>query len=155
MTKQFEFGLARPSDVIDANNLLVTAERRLYDTIYISASQSEIEALGHEALNEFQGRNRAGPPGVGKERGPSIRNHSDDAEVQSRKTGMSVAARYSLSVLMVLWTVGCGQKDTKVVEETTTWAAKVEKSLHRWETIGSLKPLRGGDCQFGGGRHSS
>ncbi|MCX5833868.1 MAG: TolC family protein [Deltaproteobacteria bacterium] len=57
VTKQFEFGLASIIDVIDANNLLVTAERQLYDAIYTYqlANLSLKRATG-ELLNEFQGQ---------------------------------------------------------------------------------------------------
>jgi len=57
---------------------------------------------------------------------------------------MTVATGLLLSVLMIMWTVGCGQKEAKVVEEKTynVQVATVEKKSLRptVETIGSLKP---------------
>ena len=66
VTKQFEFGLASIIDVIDANNLLVTAERQLYDAIYTYqlANLSLKRATG-ELLNEFQGQAQRQPPPAG------------------------------------------------------------------------------------------
>ncbi len=57
VTKQFEFGLASIIDVIDANNLLVTAERQLYDAIYTyQLANLRLKRATGELLNEFQGR---------------------------------------------------------------------------------------------------
>ena len=61
-----------------------------------------------------------------------------------RENRMTVATGLLLSVLMIMWTVGCGQKEAKVLEEKTynVQVAKVEKKSLRptVETIGSLKP---------------
>ncbi len=57
VTKQFEFGLASIIDVIDANNLLVTAERQLYDAIYTyQLANLRLKRATGELLNEFQGQ---------------------------------------------------------------------------------------------------
>jgi len=66
VTKQFEFGLASIIDVIYANNLLVTAERQLYDAIYTYqlANLSLKRATG-ELLNEFQGQTQRETPPAG------------------------------------------------------------------------------------------
>jgi len=57
VTKQFEFGLASIIDVIDANNLLVTAERQLYDAIYTyQLANLRLKRATGELLDEFQGQ---------------------------------------------------------------------------------------------------
>jgi outer membrane protein len=57
VTKQFEFGLASIIDVIDANNLLVTAERQLYDAIYTyQLAILRLKRATGELLNEFLGQ---------------------------------------------------------------------------------------------------
>jgi outer membrane protein len=57
VTKQFEFGLASIIDVIDANNLLVTAERQLYDAIYTyQLANLRLKRATGELLSEFQGQ---------------------------------------------------------------------------------------------------
>jgi outer membrane protein len=57
VTKQFEFGLASIIDVIDANNLLVTAERQLYDAIYTyQLAILRLKRATGELLKEFLGQ---------------------------------------------------------------------------------------------------
>jgi outer membrane protein len=57
VTKQFEFGLASIIDVIDANNLLVTAERQLYDAIYTyQLAILRLKRATGELLNEYLGQ---------------------------------------------------------------------------------------------------
>ena len=56
VTKQFEFGLASIIDVIDANNLLVTAERQLYDSQYnYQLSILRLKRATGELLKEYLG----------------------------------------------------------------------------------------------------
>lgn len=57
VTKQFEFGLASIIDVIDANNLLVTAERQLYDAVYTyQLALLRLKRATGDLLNEYVGR---------------------------------------------------------------------------------------------------
>ncbi len=57
VTKQFEFGLASIIDVIDANNLLVTAERQLYDAVYTyQLALLRLKRATGELLSEHVGR---------------------------------------------------------------------------------------------------
>jgi outer membrane protein len=59
VTKQFEFGLASIIDVIDANNLLVTSERQLYDAIYTyQLAILRLKRATGELLTEYLGEDQ-------------------------------------------------------------------------------------------------
>jgi membrane fusion protein (multidrug efflux system) len=61
-----------------------------------------------------------------------------------RENRMTATAGLLLSVFLIVWTAGCGQKDAKVIDERTfnVQVASVEKKSLRpsVETVGSLKP---------------
>lgn len=66
VTKQFEFGLASIIDVIDANNLLVTAERQLYDAVYTyQLAVLRLKRATGELLNEYLGQEQGKTGGAG------------------------------------------------------------------------------------------
>ncbi|OPY00222.1 MAG: Outer membrane protein TolC precursor [Syntrophorhabdus sp. PtaB.Bin047] len=67
VSKQFDFGLAQSVDVMDANTLLVTAERQLIDALY--QYQQAVVRLKRSTGTLLASLNAktAGPPGVVKE----------------------------------------------------------------------------------------